>query len=260
MTGALTGALLLMGYLVLTLPSGGDRLMSRPISRFAWWRRSARPAAVDAAELPLFVHQLTALLQVGRSPHQLWQDIALLYTAADDDDGSRRQASVGFAQLAAPVLRAAQQAAAIGAGVPEALRAAANEPSGPRGWRPGRARTPPSACAGLWRDLAVCLEVSDRSGAPLTEVLSRYAAQLDLALDSASARATALAGPTATARLLGWLPVFGLGLGYLTGLQPLAVLFGSPAGVTLACAGATLMLLGRFWSGRLVAAAGKEPG
>lgn len=257
MTGAMTGILLLAGYLVLTLPGGGDGLMSRPVSRVTRWLRSARPAAVDPAELPLFVHQLTALLQVGRSPHQLWQDAALLYAAADD--GARRQDPAGFAQLAAPVLRAAQQAAAIGAGVPEALRAAATEPASPRRWRPGRARNPPSACAGLWRDLAVCLEVSERSGAPLTEVLSRYAAQLDLALDSASARATALAGPQATARLLGWLPVFGLGLGYLTGLQPLAVLLGSAGGLTLLCTGVGLMLLGRFWSGRLVATAGKEP-
>ncbi|NOJ63413.1 MULTISPECIES: type II secretion system F family protein [unclassified Arthrobacter] len=259
MTGILTGALLLAGYLILTLPSGsGASLMSMPTSRITGWRRPARSAALDPAELPLFVHQLTALLQGGRSPHQLWQDVALLYAAADD--GSGRQDPTGFAQLAAPVLRAAQQAAAIGAGVPEVLRAAATEPPGPRGWRPGRPRTPPSVCAGLWRDLAVCLEISERSGAPLTEVLGRYAAQLDLALDSASARATALAGPKATARLLGWLPVFGLGLGYLTGLQPLAVLLGSAAGITLLCTGGALMLLGRFWSGRLVATAGKEPG
>lgn len=259
MTGTMVGALLLASFLILALPSdGGDGLVPRRTSGVIGWRRSARPAAVDPAELPLFVHQLTTLLQVGRSPHQLWQDIALLYPATDDGNG--RRAAAGFAHFAAPVLRAAQQAAAIGAGVPEVLRTAAAEPPRSSGFRPGRARTPPSVCAGLWRDLAVCLEVSERSGAPLTEVLSRYASQLDLALDSASARATALAGPTATARLLGWLPMVGLGLGYLTGLQPLAVLFGSAAGVTVLCAGVLLMLLGRFWSGRLVAAAGKESG
>ncbi|WP_216698871.1 hypothetical protein [Arthrobacter sp. H20] len=213
----------------------------------------AGPATVDPSELPLFVHQLTVLLNAGRSPHQLWHDIALVYAA--DHKGRPAGTRAGFEQHAVPVLWAAQQAAALGVGVSEVLRRAAADSSRRDRWRPGRARTPPADCAGLWRDLAVCLEISERSGAPLAEVLSRYAAQLESSLDSAGARATALAGPTATARLLGWLPAVGLGLGYLTGAEPLAILLGSLPGLVLLGAGVSLIALGRFWSSQLVRSA-----
>lgn len=259
-TGAIVGVLLLIGFLLLSFPTGrsvgsGGATASRTPRRAANLWLAARPAPVDPLELPLFVHQLTALLNAGRSPHQLWHDIALVYSVTEKERPAG--AGLGFRAQASPVLWAAQQAAVMGEGVPEVLRRAAGIGSTQQRWRPGRARTPPSRSAGLWRDLAVCLEISERSGAPLAEVLGRYAAQLDQSLDAAAARATALAGPAATARLLGWLPLFGLGLGYLSGAQPLAVLFGSVPGLALLGVGVSLMLLGRLWSSRLVAAAAK---
>lgn len=258
MTGLAVGCLMTVACLILSAPEvwiDGPRSTWVPAGfarRVAAGRKLIRPAKVTPSELPLFVYQLTALLQAGRSPHQLWQDMTVVYSAASE--GRLPESEPGFAVVVLPVVRAAQQAAAIGAGVPEVLRRAAVTPGRER-WRPGRARTPPVDCAGMWRDLAVCLEISERSGAPLVEVLDRYAAQLELSLSAAASRATALAGPAATARLLGWLPIFGLGLGYLTGAQPLAILFGSLPGLTLLCSGGLLMAGGRIWSYRLVAAA-----
>ncbi|MBG6179503.1 type II secretion system F family protein [Arthrobacter sp. CAN_A1] len=258
MTGFAVGVLLLVAFLLLDAPgrrSAGRGSRATGVPHWVAGLAAARPAPVDPLELPLFVHQLTALLNAGRSPHQLWQDIAVVYSVADHERPPG--AGPGFGAQASPVLWAAQQAAAIGEGVPDVLRrAAAGQPSRRR-WRVGRARIPPDSDASLWLDLAMCLDISERSGAPLAEVLGKYAAQLDQSLDAAAARATALAGPAATARLLGWLPLCGLGLGYLTGAQPLAVLFGSGPGLALFGVGVSLMLLGRLWSGQLVAAAAK---
>lgn len=262
MIGITIGALLVVACLILAVPETwrGDLTSAREPSRFRYRiaaiRKLVRPVDVAPSELPLFVYQLTALLEAGRAPHQLWQDMTVVYSAA-----SRERypgAAPGFDQVALPVVRAAQQAAAIGAGVPEVLRRAAADPHKRERWRFGRARIPPADCSGMWRDLAVCLEISERSGAPLVEVLGRYAAQLEQSLAAAASRATALAGPAATARLLGWLPIFGLGLGSLTGAQPLAILFGSLPGLVLLGTGSLLLAGGRVWSYRLVAAAARD--
>ncbi|WRH26536.1 hypothetical protein GC088_12270 [Arthrobacter sp. JZ12] len=196
------------------------------------------PVRVDRHDIPLFVHQLTGLLQAGRTPLQLWGD-ALGGSKVSSSNGSSRN---GFSAAARPVLEAAHQAAVLGLSVPHVLRNAS-------------VTTKEPAMRDLWADLASCLEVADRSGAPLAGVLARYAVQCESQLDSDAARDTALAGPRATVRLLSWLPLFGLGVGYLIGVDPLAVLLGSIPGVAALCAGVVLMIAGRIWSRRLVQAA-----
>lgn len=197
-----------------------------------------KPRKLDPHDIPLFVYQLTGLLQAGRSPLQLWEDTLEVH---------REIPNSGFAVLAQPVLQAAHQAAVLGLSVPDVLRSAASRQKEPA------ART-------LWQDLAACLEVSEHSGAPLAAVLARYAAQRESQLDSDAARDTALAGPKATVRLLSWLPLFGLGLGYLIGVDPLAVLLGSPAGIAALVAGVLLMIAGKIWSSKLVHVAAGEHG
>lgn len=205
-------------------------------------QQSRRPPAVsrrlkaDPHEIPLFVHQLTGLLQAGRSPLQVWGDVLSVH---------REGPGTGFSAAAQPVLRSAHQAALLGLSVPEVLRESAS------GTRDGDLRS-------LWGDLAACLEISDRSGAPLAAVLARYAVQRESKLDSDAARETALAGPRATVRLLSWLPLFGLAVGYLIGVDPLGVLLGSVPGIAALCAGVLLMMAGRIWSSKLVRAASGE--
>lgn len=107
----------------------------------------------------------------------------------------------------------------------------------------------------IWADLAACFDVAEASGCPLADVLTRFAAQLEAEDDADAARQTALAGPKATVSLLTWLPLLGLGLGMALGVDPLAILLGTPWGLAALAAGIGLTAAGRLWSARLVAAA-----
>jgi tight adherence protein B len=109
--------------------------------------------------------------------------------------------------------------------------------------------------ARTWSELAACFDIAEASGCPLADVLTRFAAQLEAEDDADAARGTALAGPKATVALLTWLPVLGLGLGAALGVDPLAVLLGTPLGLAALAAGAGLTVAGRIWSAKLVATA-----
>lgn len=238
MTGALVAALLFGSYCVLALPRRSLRAAEKrkPHSLAAIPRFNMRKTRrLDPHEIPLFVHQLTGLLQAGRTPSQLWGDALKVHA----------NTSTGFSEAVRPALHSAHQAAQLGLGVPDVLREAS-----------GRCRD--SGLRRLWQDLAACVEVAERSGAPLAGVLARYAVQRESQLDSDAARDTALAGPRATVRLLSWLPLFGLAVGYLIGVDPIAVLLGSVPGAAALCAGVLLMIAGRVWSSRLVRAAAGE--
>jgi len=89
-------------------------------------------------------------------------------------------------------------------------------------------------------------------GAPLAPVLDTVAQALAADAEAEAELGAALAGPRASASLVGWLPVFGLVLGVLVGADPVQVLtdgrFGTAAGVV----GAALFVAGRMWSRALV--------
>ncbi|TDK25466.1 hypothetical protein E2F48_09410 [Arthrobacter crusticola] len=257
MTGLLVGLLLAFAVLVLradpplpsSIPAGpappsGARVARAGQTGFA--RRFRRQPAVEAHEPALLVHQITGLLRAGRSPLVLWKDLELLYAEA---------AGTGsvFAAQALPVLGAAGRSASLGLSVTAVLR----DPGRAEG--AGARAGPGDPAPTLWVDLASCFSVAERSGAPLAEVLTRYAVQLDAAVDAQAARETALAGPRATVTLLGWLPVVGVLLGYLMGVNPVGVFLGSPLGLLTLLLGLGLMLAGRLWSKRLVAAAVRGP-
>lgn len=206
-------------------------------------RARSRDAQAEGEVYALLVRELAGLLVAGRSAHRIWADAAALH----DPGGPGVQGST-----LAPVLQAAAAATSLGMSPVPVLAAAAAGGAGGSGV--GGDRSPGGNPAGreLWAGLAVCVQVSERSGAPLSGVLTRYAGQLDDARDAAADRETALAGPRATVRLLTWLPVGGMVLGYLLGGNPLQVLAGTPAGWAAAVAGCGFWLAGRIWSGRLV--------
>ncbi len=111
----------------------------------------------------------------------------------------------------------------------------------------------------IWGELAACFEIAEASGCPLADVLTRFAAQLEVEDDAEAARQTALAGPKATVTLLTWLPLLGLGLGMALGVDPLSVLLGTPLGTAALAAGVVLTVAGRIWSARLVRSAIGRP-
>jgi tight adherence protein B len=196
--------------------------------------------------MTLVVQQLAALLKGGRTPARLWDELWFVYGANSQSrpDGAPGQQASGLTQGSVATLAAARSAAATGAPVSEAITRSLPA-AFPRADRECR----------IWSQLAACLDIAEASGCPLADVLTRFAAQLEVEDDADAARQTALAGPKATVRLLTWLPLMGLGLGTALGVDPLAILLGTPLGLAALAAGIALTVAGRFWSARLVAAA-----
>jgi tight adherence protein B len=108
-------------------------------------------------------------------------------------------------------------------------------------------------------DVAGAWHLAEQTGAPLAVILDRIAGsiQAEVELD----REVAVeAGPArATARLMAVLPIFGLGLGLLLGVNPVAVLVGSGLGVTCLIAGLALACCGIWWIERIVSALDGPP-
>lgn len=94
-----------------------------------------------------------------------------------------------------------------------------------------------------------------RTGAPLAVVLERVGASLAEEEEVEGQRRAALAGPRATVRVLTWLPLVGVALGWSLGADPVAVLLDGGVGTLLLVAAGLLTMLGRRWSGRLLRAA-----
>jgi len=200
--------------------------------------------------MTLVVQQLAALLKGGRTPGRLWDELWMLYGANGQEEpkqsgrSRRGQQGHGLPAAAISVLAAARAAAASGRPVSEAVRRVLPA-AFPRRDRESR----------VWAELAACLDIAEASGCPLSDVLTRFASQLEVEDDADAARQTALAGPKATVRLLTWLPLMGLALGAALGVDPVAVLLGTPLGLAALAAGVALTVAGRGWSARLGAAA-----
>ena len=278
--------LVLAGLLILTPPrgtarrlrqaAGGGRTVSVGLHRRA--RSSGRASArgvsarrihgagrgVAGISMTVVVQQLAALLKGGRTPARLWEELWLVYTGGQDDPSLRAERSEPFEAepfVAEPfvagrggsglgagsvaMLGAARAAAFRGSPVSDAIRSSA-----PVAFPRMEGREPR-----IWFELAVCFDMAEASGCPLADVLTRFAAQLEVEDDAEAARQTALAGPKATVTLLTWLPLMGLGLGIALGVDPLAILVGTPLGMAALAAGAALTVAGRIWSARLVRSA-----
>ena len=273
--------LVLAGLLILTPPRGtarrlrqaarGGRTGSVGLHRRA--RSSGRASArgvsarrihgagrgVAGISMTVVVQQLAALLKGGRTPARLWKELWLVYTGGPDDPSLRAERAEPF--VAEPfvagrggsglgagsvaMLGAARAAAFRGSPVSDAIRSSALV-AFPR-MEGGEPR--------IWFELAACFDIAEASGCPLADVLTRFAAQLEVEDDAEAARQTALAGPKATVTLLTWLPLMGLGLGIALGVDPLAILVGTPLGMAALAAGAALTVAGRIWSARLVRSA-----
>lgn len=235
-------------------------------------RRSGRQQA--GLSLTLLVQQLAALLKGGRTPARLWDELWLVHAgraeagsggistgAALHVDRSGRPVRVSGPRAAGRhgaslstgslvMLGAVRAAAHRGSPVSAAIRDSVHPAFARNDGRESR----------IWCELAACFDIAEASGCPLADVLTRFAAQLEVEDDAEAARQTALAGPKATVALLTWLPLMGLGLGMALGVDPLSILVGTPLGVAAFAAGAALTVAGRVWSARLVrSAAGAGP-
>lgn len=200
-----------------------------PVSRTA--------IAAESAEWVVWIRQLAALLQVGRTSASAFS------VAAQSLAQSPHRTATG--QRIEAVSTTVAHASVIGKTPSATLRSLAH--------------TPVSAASALRRieskvlsDLSTCWEVSERTGAPLAALLEGLAEATEADLDAQAARETALAGSRATVRILSWLPVLALGLGVLIGADPVRTLLTTPWGIAAGAAGAVLTIVGRMWTGHLV--------
>lgn len=100
--------------------------------------------------------------------------------------------------------------------------------------------------------LAALWQVSEGSGAAMAAALDRLVAG---ARDSARLRreiAGELAAPRASARVLAFLPVIGLGMAFAIGANPLGFLLGTPVGLACVVLAAGFEVTGMLWMRRLV--------
>ncbi len=104
----------------------------------------------------------------------------------------------------------------------------------------------------LLAPLAACWAVSEQQGSGLAISVARMAEQARIAEDIRLQLEAQLAGPRATARILMLLPLFGIAMGMMMGVNPLAWLFGTPPGLACLFAGSVLAGLGYWWTSRIV--------
>ncbi|MDM8085602.1 type II secretion protein F [Cellulomonas cellasea] len=157
----------------------------------------------------------------------------------------------------AEVLAATSAALRSGSPPGEAWRRTLGSPTGPDGlpaWGSLVAldRSPGGQGRHARAVLAAC-RLARSLGAPLAPVLDRVAEAVAADAELDAERRAALAGPRSTAAVLGWLPVLGLLLGFALGADPVEVVLRGGLGAASALLGGALLLLGRWWTARLLA-------
>lgn len=113
---------------------------------------------------------------------------------------------------------------------------------------------------GAWIDLAAAWEIATTVGAPLAEVLRMIAETLRDSAAAADDVRIALAEPAGTARLLLWMPLAGVLLGFALGFDTIGVIFGNVLGAACVALGLLLVAAAHLWTTRLLRQARPAPG
>ncbi len=202
---------------------------AKPRMRFLGFRRGKRERAKRKPIAPgLLISEVATRLRSGASTDVAWRQ-TLARVGLNGEGGADLDAD----------------------GVPHALRRLWSRPL----WRlSGRNR---DQRIGIPPAIAVC-RMSHATGAPSAQVLESCARGITEAAEATAARRVALAGPKASARMLAWLPLLGLGLGSMIGANPFAFLMGSLAGRACLILGLGFETAGVVWVRRLTARAERE--
>jgi tight adherence protein B len=187
--------------------------------------RFAGPPAPDFEAAATVVHRVSVLLDAGVAPSAAWR-----HAVSGIDSPVAAAVAVGVAE-----------GGAIGRELVELLIAS-------------RALAPPEERE-AWSALAAAWAVATESGAPLTPTLRRFAEVLRSLAQGRRNVEVALAGPTATSRIVLALPAIGLLFGMLLGFDALRILATTPAGWICLAVGGLLVVGGVGWNRRLIRAA-----
>lgn len=199
-----------------TIPASSKVTVDRP---GRWPRRRAGKGSDPLSEDAHMVRELAALLRSGLT---LYPAIELLLEASPPASPVTRYLRTLHAQQ--PLGAESVQAPPVVTGSPGVQR------------------------------LAWCLTLCAESGAALAQVLEHLADDLEATLTARRGFEAAMAGTQATARLLTWLPLAGLAVGLLFGIDVFSVLGGSTAAQVSVLLGLALWALNRWWCARLLAA------
>ncbi|MFC7401234.1 hypothetical protein [Citricoccus sp. GCM10030269] len=206
------------------MPSSPERPPAEP----AWKRwlpgQSRRRRERRTEEFIVLLRRASALLQAGRRPDQIWSELSALYEPCARA-GTPRGCCLNHELVAADV-------EVVLGGDPLA------HTNGP-----GQRRH--------WQQLSGCLAVSRDAGVGLVGLLDRLADALEEGQDAQQARDAAIAGPQSTARLLGLLPLAGLGLSALAGAPPTELL-SNTLGWLVVGTGGGLAVVGQLWTRALI--------
>lgn len=177
-------------------------------------RRRLRERSADKAraEVTRAASVIAGLLRVGMIPEQA------LRMAAEE----------------CAVIADASHALDVGADAGPALRAASE--------RPGH--------AGLLT-LARAWELCRLTGAPVAPVIDRVAESMRADHKTQSTVSAELAAPRATGQLMAFLPVIGIGMGYMVGGDPIDFLTSTVPGLACLIVGVGLACCGVLWTERL---------
>ncbi len=100
--------------------------------------------------------------------------------------------------------------------------------------------------------LAAAWQISELTGAALSELLARVRADVEAERSVDRAVLAAVAGPRSSAALLALLPLLGIGLGVAIGADPLSTLLFSPGGNALLVLGVLFDALGVLWASTII--------
>ncbi|MGF3053268.1 type II secretion system F family protein [Microbacterium sp. YY-03] len=109
--------------------------------------------------------------------------------------------------------------------------------------------------AGSWQWVASAWRIAKAVGAPVSPALRSIVAVANDAREAADDVRIALAEPASTARLMMWLPALSVLMGVALGFNSAAILVTNPIGVACLVLGVSLILIARWWTRRIVAAA-----
>ncbi len=226
--GRLSGLLPLVVGLAALLPLGpvgaAVAVVLTSVARRALVARAATTArAAERAGAAEALAVLAAELRAGRTPEDALDRASCVAVGP---------ARTGFASAAA--------ASRVGGFPHEVLATTAHD----------------SAVGDMLRGLSACWRVCQGTGSSLAAAVDR----LEEAMHEEAVRRdllqSELAGPRATATLLAALPGVGLLMAAGLGAHPLHVLLHTPVGAACLAVGIGLDLVGMWWTGRIVAAAG----
>lgn len=96
--------------------------------------------------------------------------------------------------------------------------------------------------------LSACWAVAAQHGSGLAVAVTRMYEQARIAEDIRVQLLAQMAGPRATARILMMLPLFGIAMGMMMGVDPVGWLLGSPMGLGCLVCGLMLTALGYWWT------------